>query len=144
MTKTFISISENDTFEYGRKFGEKAKAGDVYLLDGELGVGKTVFTKGFGKGLGIDTPISSPTFTILKEYDEGRLPMYHFDVYRVGSEDEMEEIGFFDKLDNADGVILIEWAKLIPGLIPEGAISITIKKDTEKGFDYREIYIEDI
>ena len=92
MNETIISNSEKDTFEFGKRLAEAAKPGEVYLLDGDLGVGKTVFTKGFGKGLGIDTPISSPTFTILKEYDEGRIPMYHFDVYRVGSEDEMEEL----------------------------------------------------
>ena len=142
MEEKIISRSESDTFEYGRKLAEAAKPGEVYLLDGDLGVGKTVFTKGFGKGLGIDTPISSPTFTILKEYDEGRIPMYHFDVYRVGSEDEMEEIGFFDKIDSGDGVTLIEWACLIPGIIPDGAIRITIEKKPEEGFDYREITVQ--
>jgi len=141
LNETIISNSEKDTFEFGKRLAEAAKPGEVYLLDGDLGVGKTVFTKGFGKGLGIDTPISSPTFTILKEYDEGRIPMYHFDVYRVGSEDEMEEIGFFDKIDSGDGVTLIEWAKLIPGIIPENAIQIVIEKKPEKGFDYREIIV---
>ena len=102
-------------------------------------MGKTVFAQGFGAGLGITEPMASPTFTILKEYHAGRLALYHFDVYRIGSEDEMEEIGFYDLAGNPDGVSLIEWSKLIEGILPEDAIHITIEKDPAKGFDYRRI-----
>lgn len=135
------SFCTEDTFEIGRALAEQCRAGDVILLDGELGVGKTVFTKGFGKGLGIDEPISSPTFTIMQIYEEGRLPLYHFDVYRIADIEEMDEIGYEDYFYGT-GVCLIEWATLIQDLIPEQAISIRIEKDLEKGFDYRRIIIE--
>ena len=135
------SFSRDETFTYARKLGEMAKPGEVYCLSGDLGVGKTVFAQGFGAGLGIAEPIVSPTFTILKEYDEGRLPLYHFDVYRIGSDDEMEEVGYFDKVDSGDGVCLIEWSVLIEDIIPKDAVRIEIKKDREKGFDYRMIQI---
>ena len=102
-------------------------------------MGKTVFAQGFGAGLGITEPMASPTFTILKEYHTGRLDLYHFDVYRIGSEDEMEEIGFYDAIGRTDAVCLIEWSKLIEGILPEDAIHVTIEKEPEKGFDYRKI-----
>ncbi|MBS5066055.1 MAG: tRNA (adenosine(37)-N6)-threonylcarbamoyltransferase complex ATPase subunit type 1 TsaE, partial [Hungatella hathewayi] len=82
-----------ETFALGKELGQKAKAGDVYCLNGDLGVGKTVFTQGFASGLGIEGPVNSPTFTILQEYEDGRLPLYHFDVYRIGDVEEMDEIG---------------------------------------------------
>lgn len=135
------SFSAQDTFNIGKEIAQEAKPGEVYCLSGDLGTGKTVFSQGFGAGLGIDEPISSPTFTILKEYDEGRLPFYHFDVYRIGSEDEMEEIGYYDIIDG-DGVCLIEWAELIEDILPKDRYNVTIKKDTEKGFDYRTVEIE--
>lgn len=134
------SFSREDTFEYARALGMKAKPGQIYCLSGDLGVGKTVFAQGFGAGLGIEEPMSSPTFTILQEYNEGRLPLYHYDVYRVGDIDEMEETGFYEYA-GGDGVTLIEWAELIEEIIPESAIHITIKKDVEKGFDYRTIEV---
>lgn len=134
------SFSAKDTFEFGKEIASNAKPGEVYCLYGDLGTGKTVFSQGFGAGLGVKEPISSPTFTILKEYDEGRLPFYHFDVYRIGSEDEMEEIGYFDLIDG-DGVCLIEWAELIKDILPKNCYKVTICKDTEKGFDYRTIEI---
>lgn len=137
------SFSAEDTFNIGKEIANCAKPGEVYCLYGDLGTGKTVFSQGFGAGLGISEPISSPTFTILKEYDEGRLPFYHFDVYRIGSEDEMEEIGYFDLIDG-DGVCLIEWAELITDILPRDRYKVTIKKDTEKGFDYRTVAIEKI
>ena len=134
------SNSEKETFELGVKIGEKAKAGEVYTVIGDLGVGKTVFTQGVAAGLGIDEPVNSPTFTILQVYDEGRLPFYHFDVYRIGDESEMDEIGF-EEYVYGDGVCFIEWADLIKGIIPKKHTRIEIKKNLEKGFDYREIEI---
>lgn len=135
------SFSAEDTFSIGKCLAENAMPGQVYCLYGDLGTGKTVFSQGFGAGLGIDEPISSPTFTILKEYHEGRLPFYHFDVYRIGSEDEMDEIGYYECIDGA-GVCLIEWAELIKNILPKDYIKVTITKDVEKGFDYRKISVE--
>lgn len=130
-----------ETYEVGEKIGRKARPGQVYTLMGDLGVGKTVLTQGVANGLGITEPVSSPTFTIIQEYEEGRLPFYHFDVYRIGCIEEMDEIGYEDYF-YGNGICLIEWANLIEEIIPEDAISITIEKDLEKGFDYRRIRIE--
>lgn len=135
------SFSEEQTFALGRKLGEKAKKGQVYALDGDLGTGKTVFTKGFAAGLDVKEPVSSPTFTIVQEYDDGRLPLYHFDVYRIGDVEEMDEIGFEDYL-YGEGVCFIEWAKFVEELLPEFCTWILIEKDLEKGFDYRKITIK--
>ena len=137
------SYSREDTFNIGKKLAQNAKTGEVYCLYGDLGTGKTVFSQGFGAGLGIKEPICSPTFTILKEYYEGRIPFYHFDVYRIGDDDEMDEIGYFDKIDG-DGVCLIEWAELIKDILPKHFKKVTISKDLEKGFDYRNITIDEI
>jgi len=137
------SFSAEDTFNIGKMIAEQCEAGEVFCLYGDLGTGKTVFSQGFGAGLGIKEPISSPTFTILKEYDEGRIPFYHFDVYRIGSDDEMDEIGYYDKVDG-DGVCLIEWAELIRDILPDSYKKVTIEKDNEKGFDYRRITLEQI
>lgn len=134
--------SAEETYQLGIQIGKKATKGQVYTLVGDLGVGKTVFTQGLAKGLEIDEPISSPTFTIVQVYDEGRLPFYHFDVYRIGDISEMDEIGFEDYV-YGEGVSLIEWANLIEEILPEEHISITIEKDLEKGFDYRKITIEE-
>lgn len=130
--------SAKETFALGKKFGENAKAGQIYCLDGDLGTGKTVFTQGFATGLGIMEPVNSPTFTIVQEYDDGRLPLYHFDVYRIGDVSEMDEIGYEDFF-NGEGVCLVEWGQLVKELLPEDTIQITIAKDMEKGFDYRRI-----
>lgn len=135
------SFSADDTFNIGRELAKMAKPGEVYCLYGDLGTGKTVFSQGFGAGLMIDEPISSPTFTILKEYHEGTLPFYHFDVYRIGSDDEMDEIGYYDIIDG-EGVCLIEWAELIKDILPTHYNKVTIEKNPEKGFDYRTITIE--
>ena len=132
-----------ETFDFGEKLGETAKAGTVYTLIGDLGVGKTVFTQGLAKGLEIDEPISSPTFTIVQVYEEGRLPLYHFDVYRIGDVEEMEEIGYEDYF-YGNGVSLIEWANLIEEILPEQYTEIKIEKDLEKGFDYRKITVTSI
>ena len=134
--------SAKETYQLGIEIGRKATKGQVYTLVGDLGVGKTVFTQGLAKGLEIDEPISSPTFTIVQVYDEGRLPFYHFDVYRIGDISEMDEIGFEDYV-YGEGVSLIEWANLIEEILPQGHIAITIEKDLEQGFDYRRITIEE-
>ena len=133
--------SEKETWDLGFSLGEKACAGQVYTLVGDLGVGKTIFTKGLAKGLGIDEPVSSPTFTIVQIYDEGRLPFYHFDVYRIADSDEMYEIGYEDYFFG-EGVCLIEWSKLIEELIPSDAATVLIEKDLEKGLDYRKVTVE--
>lgn len=132
--------SAKETFELGFEIGSRAKAGNVYTMVGDLGVGKTVFTQGMAKGLEITEAISSPTFTIVQVYDEGRLPFYHFDVYRIGDISEMDEIGFEDYV-YGEGVSLIEWANLIDEILPEKRTEITIEKDLDQGFDYRKITI---
>jgi len=139
--KEFESFSPSDTFNIGRKLGEETEKGKVYCLNGDLGVGKTVFTQGFAKGLNIDEPINSPTFTIVQIYEEGRMPFYHFDVYRIGDVSEMDEIGYEDYF-YGEGVCLVEWANLIEEILPEDIINISIKKDLEKGLDYRKISID--
>ena len=131
-----------ETFEVGRTIGMNAKPGQIYKLTGDLGVGKTVFTQGVAAGLGITEPVNSPTFTIIQEYEDGRLPFYHFDVYRIGDLEEMEEIGYDDYFFG-QGICLIEWAELIEEILPEKRIEVTIEKDLEKGFEYRKITIEE-
>ncbi len=135
------SKSPEDTFQIGMRLGKLAEAGEVYTLTGDLGVGKTVFTQGFAKGLGIEESVNSPTFTILQIYEGGRLPLYHFDVYRIGSVEEMEETGFEEYIME-DGVSLIEWADLIEEILPRKRTRVLIEKDLEKGFDYRRITVE--
>ena len=135
------SFCAKDTYELGEKIGQMAKPGMVISLTGDLGVGKTVFTQGLAKGLGIEEPVNSPTFTIVQVYEEGRLPLYHFDVYRIGDTQEMDEIGYEDYFYGV-GVCLIEWADLIREILPEQMCRVTIEKDLEKGFDYRKITLE--
>ena len=135
------SFCAKDTYELGEKIGQMAKPGMVISLTGDLGVGKTVFTQGLAKGLGIEEPVNSPTFTIVQVYEEGRLPLYHFDVYRIGDIEEMDEIGYEDYFFG-EGVCLIEWADLIREILPEQMCRVTIEKDLEKGFDYRKITLE--
>ena len=137
----YESYSPEETFNIGVSLGKNAKPGDVYTLLGDLGVGKTVLTQGVAKGLGIEEPVNSPTFTIMQIYDEGRRPFYHFDVYRIGDVSEMDEIGYEDYF-YGEGICFIEWANLIEEIIPKDAINIRIEKDLEKGFDYRKITIE--
>lgn len=134
------SFRAEDTFALGKRLGENAKPGDVYTLVGDLGVGKTVFTQGLAEGLGIGESVSSPTFTIVQVYEEGRLPLYHFDVYRIGDVSEMDEIGYEDYF-YGEGVCLIEWADLITEILPDRYTRICIEKDLEKGFDYRKITV---
>lgn len=137
------SLCEDDTFAFGKKLGEAAEPGTVYTLVGDLGVGKTVLTQGLAEGLGITEAVNSPTFTILQVYEEGRLPLYHFDVYRIGDVEEMDEIGYEDYF-YGDGVCLIEWANLIEEILPEKYTEIRIEKDLEKGFDYRKITVTEV
>lgn len=133
--------SEKETREVGRQIARDAQAGQVFALVGDLGVGKTVFTQGMAEGLGISEPVNSPTFTILQVYEGGRLPFYHFDVYRIEEPEEMEEIGYEDCF-YGNGICLVEWADLIRELMPEHTVTITIEKDLSRGFDFRKITVE--
>jgi tRNA threonylcarbamoyladenosine biosynthesis protein TsaE len=137
------SFSAEDTLELGRQMGRDAQPGDVYTLVGDLGVGKTVLTQGIAEGLDIEEAICSPTFTIVQVYEEGRMPFYHFDVYRIGDVEEMDEIGYEDYF-YGEGLCMIEWANLIEEILPSKRKEITIEKDLEKGFDYRKITIVDV
>ena len=137
------SNSEKETFAVAEEIARQASPGDIYLLEGDLGVGKTVFAKGFAHGLGITEPVTSPTFTIVQEYHEGRLPLYHFDVYRIADVEEMDEIGYEDYFFG-DGVCLIEWAELIRDILPEQCVEVTITKELDKGFDFRRIQVTGI
>ena len=135
--------SPEETYHLGQQLGEKALPGQVYALTGDLGVGKTLFTQGFASGLGITENVNSPTFTIVQVYEDGRIPFYHFDVYRIGDVEEMDEVGYEDYV-YGEGVSLIEWANLIEEILPEHYRRITIEKNPEKGFDYRKITIEEV
>lgn len=138
---TFESHSREETIKFAADMAAKAEPGEVFTLTGDLGVGKTVFAKGFAKGLGVTEPVTSPTFTIVQEYLSGRLPFYHFDVYRIGDPDEMEETGFYDYLDRG-GVMLIEWAELIEDILPSPRTAIKLEKDLDGDDDYRLITVE--
>ncbi len=142
MKKTFESVTEKATFDYAKRMGEEAKAGDVIALTGEMGAGKTVFAKGFAKGLGIEEIVSSPTFTLVQIYDDGRLPLYHFDVYRIADVSEMDETGFEDYI-SGEGVTLVEWADMIGDIMPENTKWVRIYKDPDVEPDYRRLVIED-
>lgn len=135
--------SPEETFALGEKIGTEAQPGQLYTLIGDLGVGKTVLTQGIAKGLGIEEPICSPTFTIVQVYEEGRMPFYHFDVYRIGDIEEMDEIGYEDYF-YGQGLTMVEWANLIEEILPDSYQQITIEKDPKKGFDYRKITIEEV
>lgn len=137
----YSSFGPEDTLKIARELGQKVHAGDVICLIGDLGVGKTLFSKGIAEGIGIEENVSSPTFTIVQEYNDGRLPLYHFDVYRIEDSEEMEEVGFNDMI-YGEGVCLIEWADMILDILPEHYINVRIEKDLKKGFDYRRIIIE--
>ena len=139
----YETFSAEETAALGEKIGSKAAPGDVYTLIGDLGVGKTVFTQGIAKGLDITEPICSPTFTIVQVYEEGRMPFYHFDVYRIADIEEMDEIGYEDYF-YGQGLTMIEWANLIEEILPDQYHQITIEKNLEKGFDYRRITIEEV
>ena len=142
--KEYETYSPGETYRIGRELGKEAKPGQVYTLTGDLGVGKTVFTQGFADGLGVREQVNSPTFTILQIYESGKLPLYHFDVYRIGDPEEMYEVGWEDYVWS-DGVCLIEWADLIGELTeeipPEKLTEVRIEKDPARGFDYRKLLI---
>lgn len=142
MKKILETNKAKETFLLGKELAKQAVPGQIYCLDGELGTGKTVFTQGFAEGLGITEPVSSPTFTIVQVYEEGRLDFYHFDVYRIADVEEMYEVGCEEYFDG-EGVCLIEWAHLIEEILPQNVIHIQIEKNLEKGFDYRKITIFD-
>lgn len=135
------TYSEAETFALGQTLAREARPGQIFALVGDLGVGKTILTKGMAAGLGIEEPVNSPTFTILQVYEGGRLPFYHFDVYRIGDPEEMDEIGYEDCFYGS-GVCLVEWANLIEELMPGDTVWITVEKDPERGFDYRRITIK--
>ena len=143
MNTIYETFSPEETAELGRTFGQNAVPGDVYTLIGDLGTGKTVFTQGIAEGLGITEPVNSPTFTILQVYESGRLPFYHFDVYRIGDIEEMDEIGY-EECFYGSGLCMIEWGNLIAEILPKRRKDITIEKDLEKGFDYRKIIIPEV
>ena len=143
MSTILETNSAEETFLFGKRIGETAEPGMVYTLVGDLGVGKTVLTQGVAAGLGIEGPVNSPTFTILQVYDEGRIPFYHFDVYRIGDVSEMDEIGYEDYF-YGQGRCFIEWANLIEEILPDKYMEITIEKDLRKGTDYRRIKLETI
>jgi tRNA threonylcarbamoyladenosine biosynthesis protein TsaE len=138
----YETFSPEQTGQIGEELARAAVPGQVFCLYGDLGVGKTVFTQGFARGLEITDPISSPTFTIIQTYEEGRMPFYHFDVYRIGDPEEMDEIGL-DEYIYGEGVCLIEWANLIRDMLPSRVTAIRIEKNVDKGFDYRRITIEE-
>ncbi|SDB46474.1 tRNA (adenosine(37)-N6)-threonylcarbamoyltransferase complex ATPase subunit type 1 TsaE [Butyrivibrio sp. INlla16] len=143
MSTILVTYSAEETFAFGKRIGETAEPGSVYTLIGDLGVGKTVLTQGVAAGLGIEGPVNSPTFTILQVYDEGRIPFYHFDVYRIGDVSEMDEIGYEDYF-YGQGLCFIEWANLIEEILPEKYMEIRIEKDLKKGTDYRRITLDTI
>ena len=137
----YDSFKPEDTFLVAEQMGQSAQPGQVICLNGDLGVGKTLFSQGFAKGLGIEDSVNSPTFTIVQQYDEGRIPLYHFDVYRIEDSEEMEEVGLQEMI-YGDGVCLIEWAGIISDILPEHYIEVNIEKDLEKGFQYRRIVVQ--
>ena len=138
--RIFESHSAEETRVIAAKLAKEAQAGMIYAFRAEMGAGKTVFSQGFAKGLGIEGPVSSPTFTLLQVYEGGRLPLYHFDVYRIEDPEEMQEVGL-DEYLFGDGVCLIEWSELIEELLPEGCIRIIIEKDKSGDFDHRVIRV---
>lgn len=135
--RTVIIESEAETRKLGLEIAAKAEPGDVVALIGDLGTGKTALTRYIAEGLGITSTISSPTFTIVKEYKNGRMPLYHFDVYRLGDSEDFLDIGAEEYLDG-NGLCVIEWADIVADVLPEDTILIHI----EMQGDVREFHIE--
>lgn len=140
--RIYESFSYEDTQKIASEIADTLKGDEFIAMYGDLGAGKTAFVQGLARALGITDHITSPTFTIVNEY-EGRVPLYHFDVYRISDPDEMYEIGYEEYVDT-DGICIVEWAELIEDLFPPRYYKITILKDTEKDFDYRKIIFEEI
>ena len=136
----YTSGSREATYEIGKGLGEKAAPGSIFALAGDLGAGKTVFAKGFAEGVGVKETVTSPTFTIMQLYESGRIPLAHFDVYRIEDPDELDEIGF-DEYIGGDGTALIEWADQIADLLPPETIWITITKTSSGNENERIIEI---
>ena len=132
MEEKIVIKNEEETKKFGEKLCEKLTAGSIVALTGDLGTGKTTLTKAIAAGLGVTDVITSPTFNIVKQYDSGRLPLYHFDVYRIGDVDEMYEIGY-EEYFFGDGVCVIEWADLIEEIIPDDAVRIEIEYGEKEG-----------
>lgn len=126
ITASFISRSPEETFAFGRAAGEKARPGEVWALDAPLGGGKTLFAQGLAAGLGHVGPVTSPTFTLQHIYGEGRLPLYHFDWYRLKGASEAEDLGFYEWSEKG-GVTLVEWASRFPALLPPSCIKLTLE-----------------
>ncbi|WP_456272659.1 tRNA (adenosine(37)-N6)-threonylcarbamoyltransferase complex ATPase subunit type 1 TsaE [Bacillus sp. AK031] len=126
-TYELVSGSPDQTAEFAGRLAEKLAENDVLTLEGDLGAGKTTFTKGLAKGLGVTRNVNSPTFTIIKEY-QGRLPLYHMDVYRL--DDSFEDLGF-DEYFLGGGVTVVEWAHLIEEQLPEEKLAVTIRRKSE-------------
>jgi len=143
MEKVLRSASPEETEAIAKEMAKEAKAGSIYTLTGDLGAGKTVFAKGFAKGLSVNSPVTSPTFTLVNEYNEGRLPLFHYDAYRIGEAEELYDTGFEDYLEKG-GVILIEWAERVEALLPRPYFSILIEKDLSRGEDFRSITLKEI
>ena len=132
MENTIILKNEQETQELGKRLAEQFKPNTVVALTGDLGAGKTALAKAIARGLGVTETITSPTFTIVQEYETGRLPLFHFDVYRVSDEDELFEIGFEDYFKKG-GICLIEWADLVEDMLPAGAVHIEMLYGEEEG-----------
>ena len=143
MQTVYETFSEKETAQLGERLGREAAPGEVYILTGDLGAGKTAFTKGIAMGLGISEPVNSPTFTIVQIYESGRMPFYHFDVYRISDPEEMEEIGYEDCF-YGEGLSVVEWGNLVEEILPERRKEIRIERDVEKGFDYRRITVSEV
>lgn len=139
--KIIETHSPEETYKVGYDLGNSAEKGQIFCMSGDLGVGKTVFTQGFAAGLGVEDNVNSPTFTIVQEYEDGRIPLYHFDVYRISDVSEMDEIGY-EEYFYGEGICLIEWAEIIEDILPEDVTWITIEKSMDEDFDYRKITIE--
>lgn len=124
--------NEEITYKFGKKLGNLLGANDVVTLNGDLGAGKTTMTKAIAKCIGVDESITSPTFTIVQEYEEGRLSLYHFDVYRIADPEEMYYIGFDEYLTKG-GVIIIEWAEIIKEVLPKERLDIELHYSEDGG-----------
>jgi tRNA threonylcarbamoyladenosine biosynthesis protein TsaE len=138
----YKSISADETRRIAADIAAKTAPGDIYCLEGALGAGKTVFAQGFAAGLNYSGEVTSPTFTLLHEYNGGRLPIYHFDLYRLERGEELESLGY-EEYFYGSGVCLVEWPERAGCLIPEGAMRIKIAADYEAGPELRTIMINE-